>query len=228
MAPKALFIFRTTEPRSKRSTGAYTIASAKHQVEALGVGNQFVAYGVHPETRRDYEWFDGSPAEISLKELPTISPEQVDAILSQAEEYFAAHGTLISPAKVVRDSTPREAGEHPWSEINAKALANLNAWVGDLGLEDMKRYDAGYHSIASYRASVNGRQQRGRALSLQPVGIYDHSAKCGMSPIDLVSACLTLSPGEAVGWLEERLGIAAPRVDISRLLAKHHGRHHTG
>ncbi|WP_066499595.1 bifunctional DNA primase/polymerase [Bradyrhizobium macuxiense] len=221
-APKRLYAFRTTEPRGKTSTGAYLISGVKCQVEVLGVGNMFVAFGTHPDTGKPYEWHNGSPAETPLADLPEITPGTVDALLECAEAHFAAHGTIIKRARV-RDNQPRSAaGDHPWSAVNSQALSNLNAWVMDIGLEDMRPYASGYHSVANFRPTRSTyAKQRNRALSVQPQGIFDHSAGVGMSPIDLASACLGLSPVEAVGWLENKLGIAAPHMDFSKLLAKH-------
>jgi hypothetical protein len=226
-APKLLFIFRATEPRSKRSTGAYMIGGLKCQVEALGVGNQFVAYGIHPDTRQPYTWHNGSPCETALAELPSITPESIDALLARAEAYFAVNGTLLKPARIARDSTPREAGDHPWSQINASALANLDAWVKDIGLEDLRHYASGFHSVASFRPSVNARAKRGRSLSIQPIGIYDHSAGRGMSPIDLVALCLNLSAPDAVEWLRARVGgDVTPSICITGLLSQNNRRLH--
>lgn len=49
-APKVTFVFRATTPRQKVVTSAYRIGGEKCQIEVLGAGQQFIAFGVHPET----------------------------------------------------------------------------------------------------------------------------------------------------------------------------------
>ncbi|WP_375791457.1 hypothetical protein ACE102_46715 (plasmid) [Bradyrhizobium sp. vgs-9] len=127
-APKTLFAFRATEPREKRATGAYLINGAKCQVEAFGERTQFVAFGTHPDTGRPYEWFNGSPAETPLAELPEITPEAIDELLARAEAYFAERGTLIKPASKASDRGPVVVdSDHPWADINAaRWLASMH------------------------------------------------------------------------------------------------------
>lgn len=225
-APKRCYIFRTNSPRSKASTGAYLINGHKCQIEAMGVGQQVIAYGVHPDTGRDYEWFNGSPAETRLDELPEIDHADVDALLERAEAYFAERGELVKKASKphANDNRPREAdSDHPWSRLNQRAYADLDAWVPQLGLEDLKRYQSGYHSVASFRpTNSTTTKQRGRALNIQPVGIVDYAdGNTGYSPIDLVAVCLRLKDHEAVDWLRERVGDddgRTPSISVDGLL----------
>jgi Bifunctional DNA primase/polymerase, N-terminal len=65
-APKCLYIFRTDSPRTKAATAGYTVDGAKCQVEVLGNGQQFVAFGVHPDTGREYEWSNGNPLDVAV------------------------------------------------------------------------------------------------------------------------------------------------------------------
>lgn len=223
--PKRLYAFRTAEPRSKRATGAYLINGHKCQIEALGLGQMFVGFGTHQDTGRPYEWFNGSPAEIALADLPTINHEDVDMLLARADDYFAAHGTLIKKAsrQPAQVATVAVDSDHPWSVLNSRALANIEAWVPQLGLEGLRPYQAGYHSVASFRpTNSTTATKRGRSLNIQPSGIVDYSVgNRGYSPINLVSACLAMSPHDAADWLRVCLGGAeTPSINIAGLLAQ--------
>ena len=228
-APKRCVMFRTDTPRSKVATGAYLIGGQKCQVEVLGVGQQFVAYGSHPETGREYEWFNGSPAETAFADLPEIQVSDVDALLVKAEAYLAERGTLVkrgskSPAND-NERAVHVWSDHPWSALNQRSYEDLDAWVPQLGLEDLKRYHAGYHAVASFRPSKSATaKKRGRALNIQPEGICDYAdSNEGYSPIDLVGVCLGLQPHEAVDWLKERVGEpddGTPLIDTSKLKPK--------
>ena len=50
-------------------------------IEFLGEGQQFIAYGLHPDTRRLYSWelaeFSQQPLEVPFSELPEIDATQL-------------------------------------------------------------------------------------------------------------------------------------------------------
>lgn len=75
-SPKALYLYRTLEPFTKISL---------HPIEVLGVGQQFVAYSIHPETGQPYRWPFENPAETPVSALPLVTREQV---LAAAEEAY--------------------------------------------------------------------------------------------------------------------------------------------
>ena len=75
--PKRLLLYRTTTPFAKIKTG---------KIELLGLGQQFVAFGLHPATGRPYEWVTGdSPLDVALDDLPAIDKASVAAVLAEME-----------------------------------------------------------------------------------------------------------------------------------------------
>ena len=57
MAPKRPLVFRTNALFRKVDSGFFTDAEGvQHKVEVLGEGQQFVAFGIHPDTRKPYRW----------------------------------------------------------------------------------------------------------------------------------------------------------------------------
>jgi hypothetical protein len=75
LAPKRLLVYRAGEPlRGRRA----------HPIEALGLGQQLVAFAVHPETRGPYQWPDESPAEVPAEQLPEIDETTLRLFLDQA------------------------------------------------------------------------------------------------------------------------------------------------
>jgi hypothetical protein len=105
-----------------------------------------------------------------------------------------------------------------------RALASLDAWVPELGLEDLRKYQGGFHAVASFRPSINSKvKKRGRALNIQPSGIVDYSAgNAGYSPINMVSVSLSMSASEAAEWLRKRVGGGddTKPVSVARLLTQ--------
>jgi hypothetical protein len=96
--------------------------------------------------------------------------------------------------------------------------------VPQLGLDDLRKYQSGFHSIASFRPSINSKvKKRGRALNIQPSGIVDYSdSNRGYSPIDLVAVCLNVPAPDAAEWLRQRVGGGdeTKPVSVARLLTQ--------
>ena len=71
-APKKLLLYRLAgDPRPK----TILALQGKHsgQIEVMGAGNQFVAFGIHPHTGQPYKWDGGSPANIHFDKLPVLA-----------------------------------------------------------------------------------------------------------------------------------------------------------
>lgn len=112
-APKSLLIYRTAEPRSKKKL---KLGEAGH-IEILGVGQQFVAYAVHPDTQRPYQWHWGEPLAIPFDSLPLVTSEQVDAFMAQAAE---AAGVNVPDTRVLSPpAPPQPAPPLPPSDLAA-------------------------------------------------------------------------------------------------------------
>lgn len=99
-APKRLLVYRAADaPIPKRATAFWRDdAGREHRVEVLGVGQQFVAFGVHPDTGRPYTWADGHDlVDVALDDLPAVTVDQVDAFLRACEDVFDWHGFTRAP-----------------------------------------------------------------------------------------------------------------------------------
>jgi len=87
-APKRLLMFRTDEPFSKMSSRIFIDENGrKNQVEILCDGQQFVAFHIHPETQQPFQWlYKDGPHVTPHDELPTLTPEQAQAIIAEFED----------------------------------------------------------------------------------------------------------------------------------------------
>jgi hypothetical protein len=73
--PKRLLLYRTLTPFTKLSVG---------KIEVLGLGQQFVAFGVHPDTGRPYDWPLGeSPLDLGFDALPLVDAAMIEAVLAE-------------------------------------------------------------------------------------------------------------------------------------------------
>ena len=66
-APKRLLVYRADQP-----FGGFKYPP----IEVLGLGQQFIAYGIHPDTGKPYDWPDHTLADLKLDELPVITQEK--------------------------------------------------------------------------------------------------------------------------------------------------------
>lgn len=81
-APKRLLVYRTVAPfKGIRSS----------PIEVLAQGQQFVAYAIHPDTRRPYEWPEDSLVDVALSSLPAIAEEQARAFVEEALALVPEH-----------------------------------------------------------------------------------------------------------------------------------------
>jgi RecA-family ATPase len=104
-APKVLLAFRCTERMSKLSY---------QPIEVLADGQQFVAYGIHPDTGLPYTWEGETPDETPVDSLPLVTPQQVEAAVKAAFE-------LIPEELRARRLQSSDSGQHATSSETASA-----------------------------------------------------------------------------------------------------------
>lgn len=132
-APKVLLVYRTTEPMEKLSY---------QPIEVLASGQQFVAYGVHPDTGLPYHWPDENPTDTPLDALPLVSPAQVEAAVQEA---YTLVPEELRPKRLLSSDNGQDTGHHVPSSDSAKATpeaireALLHIPNPDLPWDDWKR-----------------------------------------------------------------------------------------
>jgi hypothetical protein len=76
-APKRAFLFRTDVPFVKIIEDFKAPGDADNdkpqRIEVLGRGQQVVVDGIHPDTKRPYEWSGGEPWTVARSELPELT-----------------------------------------------------------------------------------------------------------------------------------------------------------
>lgn len=77
-APKRLLLYAAKKPGTKITSPWYrTVDGLEHRVEVLGIGQQFVAHGTHPDTLRPYTWPDGDILDTERWMLPVVDRDEV-------------------------------------------------------------------------------------------------------------------------------------------------------
>lgn len=105
-APRVLLVYRAAETGWAKGNSIKFFdetdpekASGKpneQQVEILGLGQQFVAYHVHPDTGIDYQWTDlfGGITNIPVRDLPIITEAHIDALMAEMDRLVRATAGL--------------------------------------------------------------------------------------------------------------------------------------
>jgi hypothetical protein len=113
-APRELLLFRTEEEFAKVSTAAYVLKTDKadangkvkgSKVEILASGQQFVAYAIHPDTGKPYQWNGGGePLDMERSKLVTLDEQQAKEIVARCEVLLSLHGQLVERRSITSDS----------------------------------------------------------------------------------------------------------------------------
>ena len=104
LAPKRLLVYRTAAPFSSRSYGP---------LEILCLGRQFVAYGIHPKTRRPYEWPEEGLVDLDLQDLPLATEDAVAAFVQTALTVLPVPRRCVEAAQAQPRSVPNPTTGRP-------------------------------------------------------------------------------------------------------------------
>lgn len=85
--PKCIAAFRVEGAFKKIKSCEYEDRCGnRHAVEVLADGQQFVAFGIHPNTQQPYRWVREDISQIPQNKLPVISQEQAEKFVSYFEQ----------------------------------------------------------------------------------------------------------------------------------------------
>ena len=130
-APKLLLAFRAEQPFAKVQTPELILHDGTVvRVEVLATGQQFVGFGIHPDTKRDYFWPARSPLDVPASELPAVTAVQCAALVNRVEALLRGAGAQTAAERRQTDRDGRKhAGfgphEKPSREIVVEALAHI-------------------------------------------------------------------------------------------------------
>lgn len=139
-APKRILLFRTDRPFRKMSC-AYVDGQQKHGVEILGHGQQFVAYGVHPDTGKPYEWTSlDEPATCPASSLPTLTIEECELILDKFEALAQERGWVRKQRSGARELLHDEDAFEKYKPILAVSMEKVDETLDYIPNDDAE-YD---------------------------------------------------------------------------------------
>ena len=141
-APKRLLVYRTIAPFK---------GIKRHPLEILSLGQQFVAYAIHPATGRPYEWPQEGLADLDLRNLPSIDEVQARVFLDAAVE-------LLPPSMLAPQLT----------KMSSKGKQSVHAQQGTLdavraALDYIPNPDLDYDSWVRIGMAIKGAVGEGGA-----------------------------------------------------------------
>jgi hypothetical protein len=135
-APKRAIPFRTDRPFKKitanliapqddtipyRRRGGVMQPIVNQKIELLCEGQQLVAFGIHPDTRKPYRWIGGEPGEVRRDELPEITEAEARRLVEDAAQLLCDRFGYTRRRQTA--AVNPEAGGEDWSRL----LANVHA-----------------------------------------------------------------------------------------------------
>jgi hypothetical protein len=127
LAPKRAVLLRTDTPfpKIKRSVVGPD-PNKDEKIELLCDGQQMIAFGIHPDTRKPYMWPQGEPGKIKWEDLPYTTAEECGEFVADAVELLCRDFGYTTPATGAGQAQGQtgQAGAD-WAEL----IANIAAGV---------------------------------------------------------------------------------------------------
>jgi Bifunctional DNA primase/polymerase, N-terminal len=100
-APKRAIPFRAVVPFKKVAASVIAPDGTEGQkIEVLGLGQQIVVDGIHPETMQPYHWRDSKPGTIKWDDLPLITEAEAREFLDEAVQLLVEkHGYTVGATR---------------------------------------------------------------------------------------------------------------------------------
>lgn len=142
-APKRLRVYRcATQFQKMKFTFTLNWAPGKnHAVEILATGQQFVGFGIHPDTNQPYTWPDGNDLlTVALDDVPMTTEEQWRKFMNAATALVKKCGKIVESEGKKNRGRPkldetilsdgnRNAGMFKWAmRQRSKGVNGENLW----------------------------------------------------------------------------------------------------
>jgi hypothetical protein len=191
--PKRLIPLRTDEPFAKLTRSFRAPDGTKHKIEVLGDGQQWVAFGEHPEAKTPYRWTHGKPGnDFAREDLPYVRLSDVEQFLDAAETLLIEqHGlTLVTGLSQPNGGEPREPGDKPLAPSSRVAAAVRVIANNDLEWDDWNRV-----AMAIWRAT-NGRSEGFAIFDAWSRGSHKYDQRATAKKWSAITKC----PPDRIGF----------------------------
>lgn len=132
--PRKMLIFRSAHDHFPKITRQLTLNGVPCRIEVLGTGQQFAAFGTHPDTKQPFTW----PVPLcDFAVLPAVTREEMQEFLTNTIAALASEGLAYDARTASSGTIERRAAPEPIEDLPddtpaqvAEALANVspNGW----------------------------------------------------------------------------------------------------
>lgn len=148
--PKFAMLFRNVDNLAPTRSPLYAKGEGDEkvtaQIEFRGKNQQFVAFGIHPGTGKEYEWENGSPEFLPVDDLPPLTKDDFEKIMQEIDTiarslgYTPPHPLNSALAKVNEKLTPEDLWLLNHNEKLGKTIAQYerDLFDSDLNPADYK------------------------------------------------------------------------------------------
>lgn len=149
LAPKLTVFVRTATAGNKLTSLRFRFpddppGTKPHGVEILGLGQQTVCYGIHPDTGREYEWPDVDLLEVPFDQLPVATEDELHNFLAWANNLMLEEGGIPAGSFAARDAADRS----PNDELAAYNADECRAAIAAIPNNDLAWDDWVYLGLA--------------------------------------------------------------------------------
>jgi hypothetical protein len=133
--PKRAIPLRTDAPFPKITGNVTAPDGSEQKIELLCDGQQCVAFGIHPVTKRPYAWHGGELGKIKHEELPYVTETEARAFIHDAQHLLAEYGYKAVPGKASKGNGD-DGKSADWPELIDSILVgtNLHASIAALAI----------------------------------------------------------------------------------------------
>lgn len=126
-APKIMLVYRSADPAQRwmKTPKLFLPNGDPAHVEVRAAGQQFVAFGIHPDTGRPYSWGDATPADTPAASLPVIDESGLRAFLAECECVLRAYGCTGADTGVAGGSSASRKSYADLAPPSAAAVIDL-------------------------------------------------------------------------------------------------------
>jgi len=131
--------------------------------ELLGTGQQFVAFGRHPETQQDYTWVGANPLQINAEDLPILDLNEVAQWIEHELPPLLPECYQFHSGSFAAKSQNFEFVQDPLDIPNDQTIADLRSAISFLNAVDADHYDTWIevgHALKVLEAHGLGEQAR--------------------------------------------------------------------
>jgi hypothetical protein len=183
-AKGAMFCYRNETPIGKITvSGKHPMQPGK--IEILGTGQQFVSYGIHPDTHKPYTWtntlLDGEPLRAPLDKLSEVTPDKLRDFAEQAAAPLKTLGYTDAKVNGRGDAAEKVHLDAPVNiELDTPVnIERARTWLralverGDVAIEGQEG-DSGTYQVACSLRDLGLSAKTAWEVLLEPDGWNEH------------------------------------------------------